>query len=312
MTSQLILPEPIRAVIRGTGRVAIRSGKTVEGKIPIPFSSRSFIPDDSMIYNGWPMTPEIWVRAATSVTSDGTFINLDRPDPYSAPLVGMVRFIASSQNYNEISGIWNPYYSDLVDYYWTSLTTMFLEDITYIIGKELVTRKALRFLPGSRMNSMFNSGNDQSQNFGLAMTLILHAPGNYPIFSVPDPNVSGDSLVVISVSDVITLSVKDPNTKITTIYYLPMLKNPLSIIPLYLFFLYTTEGITLYVGNSMYSMTTLTVSFYHPGVLPMKFIIGANNLMTPTGAFQLMDMVIFTPSDLNQVIAMLTTIYGSS
>lgn len=307
-------PASVQTTVRAVGKLAIRSGMTEVTNTPVPFSTRSFIPGDYVLHNGWPTVPDVWVHTNTSVTSDGSYYDAERPDPFSTATVGLVRFIASTANYNNVSGIWSPYYSSLIDYKWVAniASPPLLEDITYLVGKELITTSAFRFFPGARMDSMFNSGFDQSQNFGMAAVLILHSPGNYPIFSILDPDVPGTVLGSVNVTDVITLTAKNPVTGIPTTYRIPMLQNPLSMTPLFLIFVYTTDGYCLYAGPSMTKLTMLQVTYATPGVLPLQFSIGTDNMVSSTGAFQLMDLVIFDPADINLVASALTSVYGAT
>lgn len=314
-----VTPDVISTSVRAVGKLSIRSGQTPVTEIPIPFTAHSFVPDPSMLRNGWFVQPEVWVHTNTSAASDGTYYDSARPDPFSAPTVGLARWIASPANYDAISGIWNPYYSSLLDYTWRapSANPPVLEDITYVVGKELITTNVFRFFPGTRMTSAFNSGFDQSQNFGVAMVVILHPPetadeiGEYPVFCIPDPDDPLAPLVTIRVTDVVELYPKNPDTGVTSDYEMPHLKSPISMIPMYLFFIYTPEGITLHTGSSMMNLTSIRVSFATPQVLPMAFLLGADSAAASTGAFQLMDLTIFDPDDFAVVAAMLTTVYGA-
>lgn len=303
----------VESTVRTIARLAIRPGTRVWPDVPIPFSTRSFIPDDAVVVNGWPTVPEVWVHTNSLVSWDGSHYDSTRPDPFSVPVIGDVRFIASDANYNPISGIWSPYYSQLIDY--TMLANIasppLLNNLSYLVGKEMITTGVFQFVPGARMDSKFNSGFDQTQNVGVAAVMRLHM-GDYPILSIPDPAAPGTDLVSIDYIGGLNLRVKNPSTGVVSVYPLRTLQSALSMVPLFLILLYIGDEFTLLAGSSMSAMTMLTVSLRAPILLPMDFTFGSDIAVSDSSFFYLMDLVIFDPEDLTLVTSTLTSIYAGT
>ena len=284
-----------------TGKPASRS-VDIPTEAVVPWNLTSFIPQDNLLYQGWPDVPDIWVRGTSLTSSDGTYLNSDRPDPYSVFPNAHTRMIADDVHWDEIAGTWSPFYSGGVDYSFTSsMNPPVIEDISYLCGKEMIRADAYRFYPGVVLRSSFNSDRDDASEFGISMVVCLHSPTDYPLLYI-----GGNNPIRIDVRDAMYLTFAGKTAKV------PLLANPGSMTPLYVILMVTPTTATLYAGTGPNKLTAVQMNRPTPLTTDMIFTIGSDNLVSSNAAFHLMDFAMFTGLGVNDVANMLSSAYGVS
>ena len=286
---------------KASGRPSTRS-VVVPDEDVVPWDLTSFIPEPHLLRSGWPDVPDIWVRGHGLCSSNGEYLDASRPDPFAVYRNAHARFIASDVSWDETAQIWKPYYSNGVDYTFTSPgLPPIVEEISYLASSEMLYRDALRLYPGVVLVSDFNAGRDDASTFGVALVAYLHSPTGYPILYI-----GGNHPIQIDVSDAVYLTFDSKTARV------PTLGHPAACVPMYLILSVTPTTATLTVGPSVNKMTTIVMDRKQPVTTDMEMIIGSVSPSISNVSMHLLDFSIFNESvTTGEVLNQLTCAYGS-
>src|SRR5207245_513373 len=140
-----------------------------------PSSLKSYRPNDFVLRNGFPYAPPLWMHAATLVSSTGEYLSGDREDAFDVDIPAHTRFIASDSTWDDVAFRWDPALTSGIDYAFEGApgSSPVLDEVTYRIGKEVITKPAFYFTPGTFLASSFNSGIDDAVQFTITLALAL-------------------------------------------------------------------------------------------------------------------------------------------
>jgi hypothetical protein len=159
----------------------VNSGKQLDlSEIVVPYNMAHFQLDDYRINKGWPVAvPPYDIRATGFVSSTGDIITA-RPHPASVKTAADLRWIPTTETWDDISLRWSPEDSPNPGYTWATsveYAPTYLDDYSYRVGKEIITRSALNFVSEQHEHiwSDFNGGFGSLGGFTVIMVLSLQS-----------------------------------------------------------------------------------------------------------------------------------------
>lgn len=251
----------------------------------VPFQLAGFEPEPYLIKDGHPDVPALWFKTTTSVSTTGEFYSGDRYEAMDVEIPAQSRFVASDSTWDSVAGLWLPALTSGVNYYWTSVPGLapFLDEITYLVGKELITTPVLRFTPGDYLISSFNSGIDDAVDVTISFAAMMRSQDAYTIFSTD----SSISKISMEVDEQFSFSYAGGAGKVKT----PL--RPSAMVPVYLVLSISPPNATMYVATGptkIYSSTVKTKSYE---ASQMRFLMGKTRLGKATASMNIMEMAIF-------------------
>lgn len=257
----------------------------------IPRKDVTFVPEDSMVVRGYPTVPRYWVRARTMASVDGSFYSSERPNATEVETGAYSRFMAHT--FDNQSGVWRPFYSDGIDYYFQSPPGLapLLETTQYRIKKEVFNVPALRFEPGDYLNSFFNQNMDDAVEFSVVMVLAPEVPLDYTIFATQNQEeeiaVHLDGQYQLSYGGV-TSSLVGRNI------------SPAQMVPTYL--VLTSDGIkaTLFIASSSRNIQSVTVRNRSNSMHKLAFTVGKTHRAKARASMHLIEFLVYN-TDLSNV-----------
>lgn len=298
----------ITAVARTSIRSVIEDPKS---NPPVPIDLYSYQPEDGFMWEGHPIVPKMWARAQGIATTDGEYVDSDRPTPRDVPVDCHSRFLPGTDLYDDIAGVWRPFFTKGADYYWATDPTKkpTADEVQYRIGKELITLDCLAFQAGDYLYSSFNTDNDSATEYTIVMVLSFDGPANDAFFASYDrtlwlketieltdgfyPTVKIKTVANPTQIDpmVLIVSVRPPNTKIwivspdRKVAYSPSLTQQVA------------QGLSFTIGRDIW-VSTGTVALKLLEWTMFEYAVQP----TTTGPNQL---------NLNQMIALYSSMYGA-
>lgn len=148
-----------------------------------PWVTKTFTVDEHVILNGFPYVPKYWARAETAISATGEYFATDRLDPRELNLDCQARFLPGDDLWDDTAGVWRPFFSNGVDYYWEAdpAHKPTPDRIEYRIGKEILSFDVLTFNPGDYLASNFNQGMDDAVEYTAVIVCSLENPTPYTI-----------------------------------------------------------------------------------------------------------------------------------
>lgn len=177
--------------VRVVGRPVLhRVTDDADQSLPRPIDLTSFVPEDGMIVNGYKMVPKVWVRGKAVATTDGSFIDSARLRPTELQVDCHSRFLAGSDFYDDVAGVWRPFYTRGVDWYWITdpACKPTYMDLEYRINKEILTFDVLNFQDQDYLRSSFNTDMDDAAEYTVVMVASFDNPTGYVGMSTPQRN----------------------------------------------------------------------------------------------------------------------------
>lgn len=309
------------------GRVTISRRTTIlsddDQQVVVPFQLTGYEPEPYLVRNGHPEVPSIWIQAHTSVSREGEFYSGDRYQPMDVIIPAQSRFVATDSTWDSVAGLWLPAVTSGVNYYWTSVPGLapFLDEMTYLVGKEKITRQMLRFSPGDYLISSFNSGLDDAVEVTITMAAMMRSHDAYTIFSTD----SSISQISMEVDEQFSFSYAGGKGVVKTS------AHPTEMIPVYLALSITPPTATMYVATSPTTISQSTVKTDSYEASQMRFLLGKTREGKATATMNVMEMSIFpyaiTPTgktevddtgntqtqlSLYQLLSLYASIYGAS
>jgi len=182
-------------------RRQVTAQPTPDGNQVRPFYVKAITSEDHVVLNGFPYKPKFWARAETAISASGEYYSLARLDPRELYLDCHTRFLAGDDLWDDTAGVWRPYFSNGVDYYWEAdpAHKPTPERLEYRVGKEIMDFDALTFQPGDYLASNFNQGMDDAAEYTAVMVCSLENPMGYTVMrSEIDGVVANESFNVFS------------------------------------------------------------------------------------------------------------------
>lgn len=291
--------------MKGTATLFVSAPKSYDDQLVVPARDVAFEAEPSLVMNGHPNIPAMWVHGTSSTSATGVQVT-DRSDPQDVEIDTHSRFIANG--FDDMGGVWRPFITIGVDYFWVAPPGLAPStDITeYRLGKELIRRHSLRFNPGDYLVSSFNSGIDDALSFTAIMVLTPFVPTGYTILSTADDQ---DELSV-SVGNGFTLSYGDLSVSVNLISTL------LNRTPVYL--AVSSDGTTasMWVGTSTQNLTRRSLRIPSAQVQRMRFMLGKTHSGKAEATMGVYEFLLadhaLSSSELTKVISALASTYGAS
>ena len=278
----------------------------------VPHKDRAFEAESFVVLRGKPTKPRYWVRAKSAATADGTSYSHTRVNPTDMDIGAHTRFIASG--FDSTSGIWRPYESGGIDYYFRSPPGLapHLNDVEYKIGREMFSQNALRFNVGDYLVSEFNRGRDVASRFAIAMVFVPDVPLDYTVLSTQNANAE----IEVTLRGGYQLAYGGARSLLT-------LDRPAtSMAPTYLILSSDGHSTALYIATGNNKVYSTQVSSVMEDLATMAFTVGKTRNGKATATFNLLEFCVYdyelktrnSDSDemtVNDVIGKLSAVYGA-
>ena len=288
----------------GTAVIRVSSPARYEDSQVVPARDRSFVTEPFLVMGGFPKVPRFWLNGRSVCTADGSYVSR-RDEPVDLEMDVHSRFIAHT--FEDLSGVWRPWITHGVDYLWLSPSGLQpqLDRHTYRLGRELIDRAALRFVPGDYLYSSFNSGIDDALAFSMTMVISPLVPDGYTVISTKDD----ESEMSVSVDGGFRLNYGSLSARIP-------LGNRMALGATPVFLVMTNDGATatMWVGTSAASMRSVSINMPTAQVQRMNFYVGKTHSGKATASMLVMDMLLhdkaLTGAEVYRTVAELATSYG--
>lgn len=256
-----------------------------DADLVVPFQLAGFESEPYLVKDGYPDVPDIWIKTSTSVSTSGEFYSADRYEAMDVDIPAQSRFVASDSTWDSTAGLWLPAVTSGVSYYWTSVPGLapYLDEITYLVGKELITTPVLRFTPGDYLISSFNSGIDDAVDVTISFAAMMRSQDAFTIFSTD----SSISQISMEVDEQFSFSYAGGSGKVKT----PL--RPAAMVPVYLILSISPPTATMYVATSPTSIFKSTVKTNSYEASQMRFLMGKTRQGKATSSMNVMEMALF-------------------
>lgn len=251
----------LRPAIRRTAPFSAPSRSAFVAPDPRPIQLRSFLPGPAVIKDGFPVVPQIWARAEMLASTSGEFLNYDRPNPRDVMVECHSRFVAGNDLWDDIAGVWRPYDTTGVDYYWVAdpAKKPTAQEYSYRVGKEVLNLDALLFQDTDELVSRFNQDLDDASELTMVLVASFDNPTNYTALTNGPRS--------IRVSELFELHDGGRHNTAKT------LQHPTQIAPCILIYSVRPPSATLWVVAPDRKMYTTTLTGTDEAV-PMRFTLG--------------------------------------
>lgn len=288
----------------GTAVIRVSSPSRYEDSQVVPVRDKAFVSEPFLVVGGFPKVPRFWLNGRSVATADGSYVTR-RDEPVDLEMEAHSRFIAHT--FEELSGVWRPWITHGVDYLWLSPSGLQpqLDRHTYRIGKELIDRAALRFVPGDYLYSSFNSGIDDAIAFSMTAVISPLVPAGYTVMSTKDDQ----SEMSVSVEDGFVLRYGSLSATVP-------LGNRIRLGTAPVYMVMTNDGATatMWVGTSAASMRSVSINMPTAQVQRMSFFLGKTHSGKATSSMLVMDLLLhdkaLTGAEVYRTVAELATSYG--
>lgn len=162
-------------------RMRVESGTELDlTEIVVPYNVASYLLDDYRIRKGWPVDVPLYdVRQNTLISNTGEVLSF-RPAPTQITTLADVRWIPTELTWDDISLKLRPEDGPYPTFVWETnvdYSPTFIDDYSYRVGKELITRNALNFQSDNQehMWSNFTGGFATTAGFTVIMVMSLES-----------------------------------------------------------------------------------------------------------------------------------------
>lgn len=147
---------------------------------------------DAATLDGHGIVPDLWVRCSPVLSSDGEVVNGNRPIPGDIITGADAQWIPYSGTFDATTGDWIPWRTQVGNLSWTApiLQAPVLDEISYRMGREIITTPRARFSGGQHLISDFGNGTYDAVAWTMSM-VILPEPGGDIGYSLLDWGVPG-------------------------------------------------------------------------------------------------------------------------
>ena len=138
-----------------------------------PFDVVSITAEDAPLFQGYPNATDLWVRVTPQLSSVGEVVSAARAAPTEVDLGSDVRFIVDDSYWDPITGVWLP----AVDPFNYRIKAANVANppeyntLTYVSGKELISRDSFRISDGRKFLCDFGGGLDSLEALTISMVL---------------------------------------------------------------------------------------------------------------------------------------------
>ena len=275
-----------------------------------PFKLVSFQPQDYVLRYGLPYVPKYWAQAVTAVSATGEFFAVERPSPREIEVRCHTRFLAGTDLWDDPAGVWRPFYSEGIDYFWVAdpLYKPQPQTLDFRIRKEILDLDVLTFSPGDFLDSSFNTGIDDALAYTMIVVVSTEAPTDYTIARSEHEGIwAGESYKVFSDANSVSVSSLRPPTQISPSVLIMSVSPPTA---------------TLWVSTPDRKLYKNTVTNHAMGTTQMVFSLGkslndAAEAYMHVLEFTLLDYPVRTTEanreryNLYQLAALYSSMYGT-
>lgn len=185
MSQQPVVPS---AVVSGHAQAQIARRRVSEefnelvGDVK-PFSLKSFSPQNYLLKNGFPHVPKYWVQAVTGLSATGEFYAVERQSPRELSIRCHSRFLPGEDLWDDTAGVWRPFYTQGIDYYWVAdpAHKPVPQTLDFRVNKEIIDLEVLTFSPGDFLDSSFNEGIDDAVEYTMVVVVSLENPLGFTV-----------------------------------------------------------------------------------------------------------------------------------
>lgn len=129
MTIKAIKPSPVEMVLEAKSQVNMKPPQAMEAPGGLyPMMARSFIMDEYRVMSGWPVPiPAYDIHARSMISASGLVLS-DREPPTNVETEALVRWVADSEYYDEVTLEWRPIQNNQIRTPWL-MNTSFMPDL---------------------------------------------------------------------------------------------------------------------------------------------------------------------------------------
>lgn len=254
-----------------------------------PYESWAIFTDPYVVEGGFPVSPPLWASVKTVTSLEGAYVDRNRPFPKEIVTGSDLRFLA--EDWESDAGVWRPSSGGGAQFDSNIATRPRVREVTYITGKEVLNRHAVRISGGnfayiSLPGWTFNEGT-------LSFALGLNASNStYPIFDYynqNNPTMDPSTRTALLVSDKIDYLWKGTGGSVDPINSMSKAR------PIYVTVTYGQEQVTGYVSYSpKHNFSTSEPVFHRGDDVPMDFALGHSHLGPQPADFDVFEVNIFT------------------
>lgn len=305
----------------------------------VPFRLAVYDVDEFRMDGGWPeAVPSLDVHTHALVSAAGEIVEF-RPDPTAVTTQADVRWIASSDFYNTITGRWAPAASVYGDAAWQTaadFAPVMIEETSYRIGKRILFRDAIQFNQTSHDHfwSDFTPALRNLQGYTVILVASLRASSNTvegtveysgllsPGTTTP-PLIGGNTFTEAAPSGAASLQIRNGKLCVSTTPGAEFQTGPSissflsSSAPVYLVYSVGAPHVRVTVGSGPTSMSTTTFVYPTPQVQNLNVVLGrTTGNVDHCASMLLYDVGLYadqlTDAEITAEIAALSASYGGS
>lgn len=177
MAVKTFVPERVQWSMAPSFDMTVVHDTTLDvSQIVVPYNVAHYLLDDYRIRNGWPVAVpkfDIRCKSLTSVTGD---VVSYRPSPGGLTTAADVRWIPTELTWNDTDFTLRPEDSPYTNFVWQSsvgFAPTYLNNYTYRVGKEIITRNGLNFNADQKEHLWSNFSGGFSGTTGYTMLMVL-------------------------------------------------------------------------------------------------------------------------------------------
>lgn len=271
---------------------------------------QSLVPREYVLRDGLPYAPDIHVTSNAYISADGIY------DDFSTYPWNNIfgqrahsRFIALSDFWDDGGSRWSPFYTQGIDYWfeWSGTIVPLFENIEYFIGKRVFQFDSIRIPYGAALNSSFNGGIDDAQDFMIAMAGVINSSEDASLIRIGS---TPSTAVEVTVNDVLTVTNQYGEGILKTI------AHPSAMVPFYLVLIVNSTTTELRVATGTSRALTIKIPSVQT-VRSMDVNIGEDLGSSKTLDMNLFEVSIFPFSyggDISpeEIIESMADVYGSA
>jgi len=140
-----------------------------------PWETMAVIPDDAPVFEGQPKNTVLWCRTTPVLTMDGSAALGNRQEPSELTLDADAFWLPYINSWNSTTGTWRPWVVTGPAFGWEQPNIPdrpVFSDITYRLGREIITVPQVRFSGTQHLYSAFFTG-AQAVTFTLSFVALL-------------------------------------------------------------------------------------------------------------------------------------------
>lgn len=282
-----------------------------------PWETVALVPEDAPLLDGNPRMPQVWFRATPQLSTEGEHIIGSRLDPGDAPLGADMQWLPYTSSWNSTTGTWAPWVGTNFQYNWEAPVVAarpVFSNITYQLGREIITVPEARFTGTSYLTSNFYSGTADAVAFTISFALMMDPPstGKYALLDWGIPNYDGsqkppDSRTWIHVAERMLYGWSTAESSVDPLVPLPNLR------PAYVTLVINPPTVKLFISAGPgFTFATSTNPTFPPTGTQLQFWLGKSTQAgVANGGFGLLSAALWSRALRDDEVTALNSQYAS-